>query len=573
MNELLRELIEIMRFTERVSAKIHGMIYEHDIYKVVREEFGESRYYTGSILLLTDDGSKLRIAESSLTSRKRREAEKIAGLRLKECEIDLNRSSIYSQVVREGKTVVANVDDTIAELFPRPMAHLISKVLRYQDKKSIVTPLSLGGRIVGALAMTCPELVEEFIPSIRNLAEHISNALELANERAERERKVKEALKRWENVLSSIIDQSPFPTCIMGANGTSIWKNAACRRAFGIDWSEQLAGKCTMFLDPVVKKQGLIGEITKVFAEGKTVTFTLNFDLSEVDRLNVSPGTHRIFPVTIFPVKDENGKVINAVVQHEDITERKKIEEEREKVRAELIQSAKMATVGTQASGIAHEFNNLVQVMRGHIEFAQKTKKQKDIKQALNIFLDTSDRAEKIIRNLLNFSRQELSEKELCDITEVVESILSLIESQLKRCNIRIIRQYKNTPMVEVNKPEMQQVFLDMVVNARDAMLPKGGKLKVSVKRAKKNVEISFSDTGIGIEKENLNRLFEPFYTTKGSLEGSTISGTGLGLYVSYGIIRRHKGSIEVRSRVGRGSTFTVRLPLGEVKLGERGVK
>ena len=127
--------------------------------------------------------------------------------------------------------------------------------------------------------------------------------------------------------------------------------------------------------------------------------------------------------------------------------------------------------------------------------------------------------------------------------------------------------------MVEVNKPEMQQVFLDMVVNARDAMLPKGGKLKVSVKRAKKNVEISFSDTGIGIEKENLNRLFEPFYTTKGSLEGSTISGTGLGLYVSYGIIRRHKGSIEVRSRVGRGSTFTVRLPLGEVKLGERGVK
>ena len=277
--------------------------------------------------------------------------------------------------------------------------------------------------------------------------------------------------------------------------------------------------------------------------------------------------------MTVFPVKDENGRVVNAVVQHEEITERKKIEEEREKARAELIQLAKMATIGTLASSIVHEFNNLLQVMRGHIEFAKKTKKQKDIEQALDILIDTSDRAEKIVRNLLNFSRRGGSEKELYDITEVVESVLALTENQLKRCSIRIIRQYKNTPAVEVNKTEMQQVFLDMIVNARDAMLPKGGKLKVSVTRAKKNVEISFSDTGIGIEKEKLNRLFEPFYTTKGFRDGSTTSGTGLGLYVSYGIIRRHKGSIEVRSQVGRGSTFTVRLPLGEARLGERSAK
>jgi len=277
--------------------------------------------------------------------------------------------------------------------------------------------------------------------------------------------------------------------------------------------------------------------------------------------------------VTVFPVKDENGRVVNAVVQHEEITERKKIEEEREKARAELIQLAKMATIGTLASGIVHEFNNLLQVMRGHIEFAKKTKKQKDIEQALDILIDTSDRAEKIVRNLLNFSRRGVSEKELYDITKVVESVLALTENQLKRYNIRIIRQYKNTPAVAVNKTEMQQVFLDMIVNARDAMLPKGGKLKVSVKRAKKNVEISFSDTGIGIEKEKLNRLFEPFYTTKGFRAGSATSGTGLGLYVSYGIIRRHKGSIEVRSQVGRGSTFTVRLPLGEARLDERSAK
>jgi len=573
MNKMLHELIKVIRFTEKISARIHGVLDEASIYKIVKEQFARSKHYTGSILLLTEDGSRLRIAETSLARKKWEMVDKVTGLKLSEYEIDLNKSSIYSQVIRKGRTVVAGVNDTIAELFPSRVARLISKILGYKNERSILTPLTRQGKIIGVLAMTCPDLVRHFTPSIRNLACHISNALDLAEERLDRERKVQEALKNSENLLWNIIEQSPFSTWISDVNGTNIRQNAACRKLFGIDYDEQTVGKYNMFSDVVIKERGLTEKLRKVFTEGETVRITLDYDFSKVKHVDVPRATHRVLDVTVFPIKDARGKVINAVVQHEDITERKKAEEERERFRAQLVHSAKMAGVGTLASGIAHEFNNLLQIMRGHAEFARKTGKGKDIEEALNIFLDISDKATKIIRDLLTFSRQGSSEKELCDITDPIESVLALTENQLKMNNIRIVRKYKKTPMIEIDKGEIQQVFLDMIINARDAMLPKGGKLEIRVKQNNENVVVSFSDTGKGIEEQNLGRVFEPFFTTKGPLGGGTIPGTGLGLYVSYGIIQRHKGSIEVKSRLGKGTTFTIKLPVEGVEPAERVVK
>ena len=138
-----------------------------------------------SLLLLTDDGSSLRIAETSISRRKVRAGEKASGLRLKGYKIDLKKSSIFSQVVREGKTVQVNVSDIIGELFPRPLASLIVKTMGYEKKPCILTPLKRRGKTIGALAMTSTDLAEHFIPSVRNLARHISTALELADEHAQ----------------------------------------------------------------------------------------------------------------------------------------------------------------------------------------------------------------------------------------------------------------------------------------------------------------------------------------------------------------------------------------------------
>jgi len=240
----------------------------------------------------------------------------------------------------------------------------------------------------------------------------------------------------------------------------------------------------------------------------------------------------------------------------------KREKEEKERLLAQLIQSEKIEGIETLASGIAHEFNNLLQIMRGHAEFAQKTKKAENMEEALDIVIKTSDKIANIIKDLLALSRKESFEKVLCDITEPIESVLSLTEEQFDKHDIEVIRNYDGTPTVEVNKAEIQQVFLNMVKNARDAMLPEGGKLEISVKQVGENVAVSFTDTGKGIEEEYLRRVFEPFYTTKVTVEeDSRRQGIGLGLSVSYRIVKRHGGKIEVESERGKGTTFTVKLP------------
>ena len=273
-------------------------------------------------------------------------------------------------------------------------------------------------------------------------------------------------------------------------------------------------------------------------------------------------------------VRDKKGRILYYDGVVEDITERKRAEEEKKQLQAQLIHSAKMAGIGTLSSGIAHEFNNLLQIMSGYVQFAEKTKKPEDIKEAFDIVLSTTDRASKIIQDLLTFSRTEETKRELCSIKEPLESVLFLTEDQLKKNNIMVVREYGRTSQIKVNKGKMQQVFLNVVTNARDAMLPRGGRLEIGIRQEKGQVKISFHDTGKGVRKEDLGRVFEPFYTTKGAVGGSeTIAGTGLGLSVSYGIVKRHGGVIEVESKGRKGTTFTIKLPVKRGRYKEKTIK
>ena len=247
-----------------------------------------------------------------------------------------------------------------------------------------------------------------------------------------------------------------------------------------------------------------------------------------------------------------------------DITETKRIEEESKKLQEQLIHSEKMAGIGTLTNGVAHEFNNLLQVQKGFLEFALKTKRPEDAEEALLRGISTSDRAAKIIKNLQMFSKEEISHKERSSITGPIEAALALFADHMKKQNIEVLRKYLNTPELEINFSEMQEVFFNIISNARDAMLLEGGTLEIRVSQGKDYVEVSFKDTGSGIKAENLGRVFEPFYTTKGAIGGNKIPGIGLGLSVSHGIVRRHGGTIKVDSQVGVGTTFTLRLPIEE---------
>ncbi len=182
------DLTDIVHFTENVSAKIHDLPDEAETYRTLREEFAKSQRYRVSILLLTDNGAKFRLAEAGFPAGELEAAQRTVGVRAKRHKIDLNKPSMFSQVVEEGKTVEVKVSDIIAELFPQRLADSISNSLGAENRTCILTPLRGHGNITGAFGISSTELAEHFIPSVVNLAQHVSNALELADEYGARKR-------------------------------------------------------------------------------------------------------------------------------------------------------------------------------------------------------------------------------------------------------------------------------------------------------------------------------------------------------------------------------------------------
>jgi two-component system NtrC family sensor kinase len=235
-------------------------------------------------------------------------------------------------------------------------------------------------------------------------------------------------------------------------------------------------------------------------------------------------------------------------------------EEIRRLNRQHLMRSEKLASIGRLAAGIAHEINNpLTSVLTFSSLLLRKAEDgQKD---KLDIVVKETTRVREIVRRLLNFSRQTEPRKEDCNINLIVESALSLTKNQLKaRENaITVKKELGELPSLQLDPNQMLEVFINIIINAVDAMA-KGGELGIEtgLTADAKAVEIKISDTGYGISKENLEKVFDPFFTTK-----EVGKGTGLGLAVTYGIIDGHNGSIDVESEVGKGTMFVIRLPLG----------
>lgn len=262
----------------------------------------------------------------------------------------------------------------------------------------------------------------------------------------------------------------------------------------------------------------------------------------------------KFLEITLSPLLDfETTKIFGLIAVTDDITEKKKLE-------VQLIQSAKMSAVGQLASGIAHEFNNILSGIMGYTSFAASRTDVEEIKKDLKIVEKASGRAADIVKKLLSFSKQKEEAFQLAQMEEVIEDTLVLIEHAFRSEGIKILRHYGKVPPVRMDTGEIQQVILNMAINSKHAM-PEGGMIAISTVLDNGYIKVDFSDTGVGIPKENLPRIFEPFFTTKGSRSGSAMPGTGLGLSVIYAIVERHGGRIDVDSEVGRGTAFTIRLP------------
>jgi len=226
----------------------------------------------------------------------------------------------------------------------------------------------------------------------------------------------------------------------------------------------------------------------------------------------------------------------------------------------QLIQSEKLASLGKMAAGVAHEINNpLTSILLNAHLLLEDTGDGDPERESLTMIVDETARCSQIVKGLLDFSRQTPSRSAPSDVNEIIERTVSLLEKQAAVRNIRIVRDLdRSLPMIDLDKNKIQQVFSNLTINACEAMSG-GGTLTITsrLSRDGTGLDILFADTGVGISNEDLPRLFDPFFTTK-------TLGTGLGLAVSYGIVRQRGGTIAVRSEPGRGSTFTVRIPLEE---------
>ena len=242
-----------------------------------------------------------------------------------------------------------------------------------------------------------------------------------------------------------------------------------------------------------------------------------------------------------------------------------------EKAQAQLVQSSKLASIGELAAGMAHEINNPMNVIVGYSELLlDEIGPGTQTHAYVRGILEASQRISTIIRNLLTFARQGAQEQSQVSIPTLLDQALSFIERRLARDGIRIERDYEpGLPNICARGGQLGQVFLNLIINARDAILEKAGAagedfdkvLNIQARKIQKDqmatIQIRFRDSGVGIKPENISRVFDPFFTTK--REGK---GTGLGLSISYGIIKDHQGNIQVESREGEGTTFTIELPI-----------
>jgi signal transduction histidine kinase len=236
---------------------------------------------------------------------------------------------------------------------------------------------------------------------------------------------------------------------------------------------------------------------------------------------------------------------------------------ETDQLRRQLLQAQKLSSVGALASSVAHEFNNILTTIINYARLALRSEEDAAARaQALEKILKGSQRAATIINSMLGFARNTSTQREHTDLVAVVEEVLVLCEKDLSKHRIQIEKKYEGRPRADVVPAQIEQVLLNLIINARQAM-PRGGRLRLEVRDNARTrmVELKVADSGIGIPPERLRLIFEPFYTTK-EPDTNGHGGTGLGLSVCRQIIEQHQGRIRVESLVGKGSTFTVKLPL-----------
>ena len=369
----------------------------------------------------------------------------------------------------------------------------------------------------------------------------IIGAIQSIRDITKRKQDEEEIIKR-QKYMESVVHSAPDAIVALDASHNIIEWNPGAERIFGYS-RDEVIGKDLDDLISLPDMKHELKALTKHILSGETV-------LSHETVRHRKDGTPVNVIVAGSPIKIE-GKFFGAVAIYTDITEKEKLE-------SQLRQAQKMEAIGTLAGGIAHDFNNILAAIIGYAELAKikvpdGSKALSDLDQVLKL----SSRAETLVQQIIAFSRKQELEQKPLQLKYIIKEILKLIRFTLPT-DIEIKQDIaKDVGVVNADPTQMQQVIMNLCINAGHAMQELGGVLEVSLQEAGPNLKLTVKDSGHGMNSELLERIFDPYFTTK-----EKGVGTGLGLSVVNGIVDSHGGTITVESEPGKGSAFHVYLPL-----------
>jgi two-component system NtrC family sensor kinase len=255
--------------------------------------------------------------------------------------------------------------------------------------------------------------------------------------------------------------------------------------------------------------------------------------------------------ISSYPILDEDENIIQAILLEQDVTDRRRLE-------TMMAQSEKLAAVGQLAAGVAHEINNPLTAILANAQMLQRRLPVDDeLQESVDLIARAGERASQVVRNLLDFARKEEYRLVLTDVNETIQRAIELVQHELSKRAIHLIFEPDpNLPRLLASRDHLSGVWLNLLLNAIDA-IDRDGTIRVGTRLSAEKLYVTITDSGSGIPPERINRIFEPFYTTK-----APGRGTGLGLSVCHRVVRQHGGSIQVNSQEGVGTEFTVELPL-----------
>lgn len=408
-----------------------------------------------------------------------------------------------------------------------------------------ISPMFKRDEVIGAL-IVASTAVDVYDETDLTFAEHLADQLSISIQNARLYKQVSRAKDEWESTFMAVTD----PILLIDTDYNVLLHNGRLPAELKNFWDKAVSKKCFAKLHGRTETCPEC-PIQEVKRSGQPVH----------QRWQIESGV--VLDISYYPVLNEN-KVLSAVtIILKDVTEKIKME-------GRLVQSAKLAALGELAAGVAHELNSPMTVIIGTAQLVARELResgQVDRAAELDDIASSGLRCKRIIQNLLTFSRQDQQPATEINLNAEVQLVLGMIKYQINRNQIKIVEHLaSDLPSLIANGPQIQQVLTNFLINARDALetVEIGERAidvatELQIKNGRRYVVLSVTDNGIGIPQENLAKIFTPFYTSK-----EATKGTGLGLSVSLGIAESHSGTIEVISKPGQGSTFSLVLPIDQ---------